>query len=53
MLGQPGVARQKPGEGIGYGAGLYFFSDVGLFQTEAGWNQQGQNQLFFTLGDRF
>ncbi|GMU52180.1 MAG: hypothetical protein AMXMBFR33_13260 [Candidatus Xenobia bacterium] len=53
VLGQPGVARQKPGEGIGYGAGLYFFSDVGLFRLEAGWNQQGQNQLFFTLGDRF
>ncbi len=53
VLGTPGLARQKPGEGIGYGAGIYFFSDVGLIRLETGWNQHGQNQLFVTLGDRF
>ncbi len=53
VLGAPGVARQKPGQGLGYGAGLYFFSDVGLIRLESGWNEHGQNQLFITLGDRF
>ncbi len=53
VRGTPGLARLKPNDGLGYGAGLYFFGDVGVFRLDAGWNEHGDSQVFFTLGDRF
>lgn len=53
VFGTPGPVRRKDGDGLGYGAGLYFFGDVGLLRLDLGFNESGNTQFFFTLGDRF
>lgn len=53
VIGQPGVVREKPGEGLGYGFGLLFNTPFGLFRVGSGWNDDGENVIYATAGDRF
>ncbi len=53
VAGQPGDARGKPGEGIGYGLGLLAATDFGLARLEFGISGGGDSRLIFTIGDRF
>ncbi len=51
--GQPALVRDRPLRGAGYGLGLHFLSDYGLFRLEAGWGSSGENAVYFTVGERF
>lgn len=53
VLGQPGAVRQKPGEGLGYGAGILATSAIGLLRLEFGIADTGETSVIFVLGDRF
>lgn len=53
VTGEPAVVRDKPGEGLGYGLGLYARTTLGRFRLEFGWNDQGDSVLHFDVGDRF
>ncbi|NEO85247.1 MAG: outer membrane protein assembly factor [Spirulina sp. SIO3F2] len=53
VLGRPGAARNKPGEGYGYGVGLLATSSVGLIRLEFGIADTGDTSLSFVIGDRF
>ncbi len=51
--GNPADARNKPGDGLGYGLGLSANTSFGRFRGELGFNDDGGSQLHFTVGDRF
>lgn len=51
--GDPGGVRDKPGSGLGYGAGLRVKTPVGLVRMDYGLNDQGDSRLHFGFGDRF
>jgi outer membrane protein insertion porin family len=51
--GEPGVVRGKPGTGLGYGAGLRVNSPIGIIRADYGFNDKGDSQLQFGLGQRF
>jgi outer membrane protein insertion porin family len=51
--GEPGVVRDKPGVGFGYGAGLRVNSPIGVLRADYGFNDQGESRLQFGLGQRF
>ncbi|WP_448562952.1 BamA/TamA family outer membrane protein [Trichothermofontia sp.] len=51
--GDPGGVRDKPGSGLGYGAGLRVKTPVGLVRMDYGLNNQGDRRLHFGFGDRF
>lgn len=51
--GEPGVARDKPGSGFGYGAGLRVNSPIGVIRADYGFNDQGESRLQFGVGQRF
>lgn len=51
--GNPGGVRDKPGSGLGYGAGLRVKTPVGLVRMDYGLNDQGDSRLHFGFGDRF
>jgi outer membrane protein insertion porin family len=53
VIGNPGDARDKPGEGFGYGLGFLARTRFGLFRLESAWNDSGDNLIHFTVGDRF
>jgi outer membrane protein insertion porin family len=53
VLGTPGPARGKPGNGVGYGLGLQSHTPFGILRLEYGLNGRGRSQLYFTVGDRF
>jgi outer membrane protein insertion porin family len=53
VIGQPGDARDKPGEGYGYGVGLLTTSTFGLVRLEFGITGGGDTSLIFAIGDRF
>ncbi len=53
MIGEPGVVRDKPGEGFGFGVGLLATSSFGLARLEVGVSDRGDVAVFFTIGDRF
>ncbi|MEM8642484.1 MAG: BamA/TamA family outer membrane protein [Cyanobacteria bacterium P01_G01_bin.54] len=53
VIGQPSAVRQKPGEGIGYGAGILATSAIGLLRLEFGIADNGATSVIFVLGDRF
>ncbi len=53
VIGEPGLARDKDGEGLGYGVGLHFRTVVGLFRLEPAFGDDGDFVLHFTAGDRF
>lgn len=51
--GEPGVARDKQGTGVGYGAGLRINSPVGIIRADYAFNDQGESRLQFGIGQRF
>lgn len=51
--GQPGVVRDKPGSGFGYGAGLRVNSPLGILRADLGFSNQGESKLQFGIGQRF
>ncbi|MFB2939460.1 BamA/TamA family outer membrane protein [Aerosakkonemataceae cyanobacterium BLCC-F154] len=53
VTGEPGVVRDKPGDGWGYGFGFNARSSFGLIRLEFAWNDRGGNEIFFVIGDRF
>ncbi len=53
ITGEPGVVRDKPGSGFGFGLGLLATSNVGLMRLEAGISDRGDFSAYFTIGDRF
>ncbi|HEY9647254.1 MAG TPA: BamA/TamA family outer membrane protein, partial [Chroococcidiopsis sp.] len=53
VIGEPAVVRDKPGSGFGVGLGLRVNSPFGLMRLDFGVNDQGDNELHFTFGQRF
>ncbi|ELS03934.1 outer membrane protein/protective antigen OMA87 [Xenococcus sp. PCC 7305] len=51
--GNPADAREKFGDGLGYGLGLSATSIIGRMRLEFGLNNEGGSLLHFTFGDRF
>lgn len=53
VIGQPGVVRNKPGRGFGYGVGVRLNSSFGLFRGDLGVSDQGEVRLEITTGQKF
>ncbi|MBW4561069.1 MAG: outer membrane protein assembly factor [Mojavia pulchra JT2-VF2] len=53
VLGNPAGARDKPGIGFGYGAGVRLDSPLGVIRADYGINDQGESQVHFGIGQRF
>ena len=53
VKGNPADARNKPGDGLGYGLGLSADTSFGRFRGELGFNSDGGSQFHFAIGDRF
>ena len=53
VTGQPGIVRDKPGNGLGYGLGLRTLTPIGIVKLEFALNDEGDEEVIFRLGDRF
>lgn len=53
VRGIPEYLYDKPTNGTGYGFGMHFATDYGLFRIESAWNNRGQNNIFLAVGERF
>ncbi|MGD1951580.1 MAG: BamA/TamA family outer membrane protein [Leptolyngbyaceae cyanobacterium] len=53
VIGEPAEARDKPGDGFGYGLGVRALTSVGVVRLEFGLNDEGDSQFIFQIGDRF
>lgn len=53
VLGEPGVIRNKPGSGFGFGVGVRAGSPFGLLRTDVGISDQGEVRVNFSFGQRF
>ena len=53
VLGRPAIVRGKPGDGLGYGFGLNTNTPFGTATLEFAWSDRNENQVIFTLGERF
>jgi outer membrane protein insertion porin family len=53
VLGEPGVLRDKPGSGFGYGLGLRLNSPFGRIRGDLGISNQGEVRFEVTTGQRF
>ncbi len=53
VRGEPAEARDKPGEGLGFGVGLRALTPIGPARLELGINDDGESEVIFTIGDRF
>ncbi len=53
VVGEPGVIRDKPGSGFGYGLGLRVRSPLGLIRADFGLSDRGEARLEITTGQRF
>jgi outer membrane protein insertion porin family len=53
VIGEPGVVREKPGQGLGGGFGLRASTPLGPFRLELGFTDQGDVRVIFNVGDRF
>lgn len=51
--GNPAEARDKPGSGFGYGAGVRVQSPLGPIRLDFGVNDEGDNRIHFGIGERF
>jgi outer membrane protein insertion porin family len=51
--GDPAGVRGKPGSGLGYGIGVRVQSPLGPIRVDYGFNDQGDSQLHFGIGERF
>lgn len=52
VIGTPAIARDKPGEGIGYGVSLRATTPIGLVRLEFGFSEEG-SEIVLSTGDRF
>ncbi|NEQ28504.1 MAG: BamA/TamA family outer membrane protein, partial [Microcoleus sp. SIO2G3] len=52
VIGTPGIVRDKPGEGFGYGIGLRATTPIGLVRLEFGFSEEG-SEVVLSTGDRF
>ncbi len=53
VLGEPGVVRDQPGTGFGYGLGVRVQSPLGVIRADYGLTNTGDSRLHFGLGQRF
>jgi outer membrane protein insertion porin family len=53
VLGDPAGTRGKPGNGLGYGAGVRINSPLGALRLDFGLNSQGDSRIQFGIGERF
>lgn len=53
VYGQPGLVREKPDSGFGYGLGVQAETQIGLVRVEAAFAPEGRRLLYFSLGDRY
>lgn len=53
VRGIPEYLFDKPTDGTGYGVGLHFATDYGLFKLESAWNNRGENNVYLSVGERF
>jgi outer membrane protein insertion porin family len=53
VIGQPGIVRDRPGAGLGYGLGLRALTPIGTVRTEFALNDEGETKFIFDIGDRF
>lgn len=53
LPGIPEYLWDKPTSGTGYGVGLQFATDFGLFRIETAWNNSGGNTTYLSVGERF
>ena len=51
--GDPAGARDKPGNGFGYGLGVRIQSPLGPIRVDYGINDEGNGRFHFGLGERF
>ncbi len=49
--GQPGIVRDLPGTGLGYGLGVRVQSPVGQIRVDYGFNVDGGSRLHFGIGE--
>jgi outer membrane protein insertion porin family len=53
VIGEPANARNKPGSGFGYGAGVRVDSPLGLIRADLGINDQGESRVHIGIGQKF
>ncbi|MEM6254177.1 MAG: BamA/TamA family outer membrane protein [Cyanobacteria bacterium P01_D01_bin.156] len=53
VIGEPAEARDKPGDGFGYGAGIRALTSIGTVRLEFGLNDEANSQVIFKIGERF
>ena len=53
VIGEPANARDKPGDGFGYGLGLHAKTGFGLIRLELALNDETDFTAHFTVGDRY
>ncbi|MGG6297295.1 BamA/TamA family outer membrane protein [Leptolyngbya sp. AN02str] len=53
VIGQPAIAREKPGTGFGFGAGLQAALPIGFARVEYAFTDDDDTRFIVTLGDRF
>ena len=53
VVGNPGGVRKKPGNGIGYGAGIRVQSPLGPIRIDYAINDEGDPHFHFGIGERF
>ncbi len=53
VIGQPGVVRNKPGDGLGYGLGVHLGTRFGIIRVEVGFSDRGDVEPHLSLGERF
>ncbi|ERN42337.1 outer membrane protein/protective antigen OMA87 [Rubidibacter lacunae KORDI 51-2] len=51
--GNPAGARDKPGDGFGYGGGVRVRSPLGALRLDVGVNDDGDTRVHFGIGQRF
>jgi outer membrane protein insertion porin family len=53
LRGVPEYLYDKPTNGTGYGIGLHFGTDFGLFKLETAWSADGNQSTYLSVGERF
>ena len=53
VRGNPAGARDKPGNGFGYGLGVRVKSLLGPIRLDYGYNDDGESRVQFGIGERF
>ncbi|QUY45472.1 BamA/TamA family outer membrane protein [Acaryochloris marina] len=53
VIGQPGLVRNKPGDGLGYGIGLRASTSALVTRLEFALNDQSDFEVHISIGERF